>query len=293
MSKKIHKGKHKHGGDVSHESAADAAAVSKVPAAGVASAQASISTEDYHAQLHLLQVELVKLQRHFIGCGDKILVLLEGRDAAGKDGNIKRIVENLSPRETRVVALGKPSDRERGGWYFQRYVAQLPVAEELVLFNRSWYNRAGVEHVMGFCSKDEHEEFMQSVPKFEEMLVKSGIRLLKYYLDIGKGEQTRRLADRKSDPLKQWKSSPIDAVAIKHWRAYSDARDAMLLRTHTAIAPWHIVHADDKRLARLNLMRDILSRLHYAGKKNKLVQPDQDIAFEFTPDCIDAERLAR
>ena len=253
----------------------------------------SISAEDYGAQLRLLQIELVKLQRHFIGCGDRILVLLEGRDAAGKDGSIKRIVEHLSPRETRVVALGKPSDRERGGWYFQRYVAQLPVAEELVLFNRSWYNRAGVEHVLGFCSTEEHEEFMQSVPKFEEMLVNSGIALMKYYLDIGRGEQKRRLADRDRDPLKQWKTSPVDAVAIKHWRAYSDARDTMLLRTHTATAPWRIVRANDKRLARLNLMRDILSRLHYAGKKKKLVRPDPDIVFEFTPDCIDTRRLAR
>ena len=261
--------------------------------AAMSEATASISREDYDAQLHILQVELVKLQRHFIGRGDRILVLLEGRDSAGKDGSIKRIVEYLSPRETRVVALGKPSDRERGGWYFQRYVAQLPVAEELVLFNRSWYNRAGVEHVMGFCTKDEHEEFMRSVPKFEEMLVNSGIKLLKYYLDIGKDEQTRRLAERKRDPLKQWKSSPVDAVAIKHWKAYSQARDAMLLQTHSAVAPWHIVRADDKRHARLNLMRDMLSRLHYEGKKTKLVQPDPNIAFAFTPECITAERLAR
>ena len=253
----------------------------------------SISREDYHDQLNELQIELVKLQRHFIGCGDKILVLLEGRDAAGKDGSIKRIVEYLSPRETRVVALGKPSDRERKAWYFQRYVAQLPVAEEFVLFNRSWYNRAGVEHVMGFCSKQEHEEFMQSVPKFEEMLVNSGIKLLKYYLDIGKAEQTKRLAERHDDPLKQWKSSPIDAVAVKHWRAYSDARDDMLQRTHTAIAPWHIIRTDNKRLARLNLIRDMLTRLHYEGKKSKAVQPDPDIAFEFTPDCILSKRLAR
>ena len=289
MSKKKHKDKGRKGG---HMVAAGSAA-SAASAASAGAAKALISREDYDAQLHILQVELVKLQRHFIGCGDRILVLLEGRDSAGKDGSIKRIVEYLSPRETRVVALGKPSDRERGAWYFQRYVAQLPVAEELVLFNRSWYNRAGVEHVMGFCSKDEHEEFMQSVPKFEEMLVNSGIKLLKYYLDIGKDEQTRRLAERKRDPLKQWKSSPVDAVALKHWKAYSVARDAMLLRTHTAVAPWRIVRADDKRLARLNLMRDILSRLHYAGKKNKLVQPDSDIAFEFTPDCIDAKRLAR
>jgi polyphosphate kinase 2 len=270
------------------------AAKASAPAADArASSLESLSREDYEAQLHMLQVELVKLQRHFIRCQDRILVVLEGRDAAGKDGSIKRIVEYLSPRETRVVALGKPSDRERSGWYFQRYVPHLPVAEELVLFNRSWYNRAGVEHVMGFCTKEQHEEFMQSVPKFEEMLVGSGIRLLKYYLDISKGEQARRLDERRRDPLKQWKSSPVDAVAVKHWNAYSAARDAMLMRTHTATAPWRIVRADSKRLARLNLMRDMLSRLHYAGRKDKLVRPDTDIVFEFSPDCLEAGRLAR
>lgn len=253
----------------------------------------SISREDYNEQLHLLQLELVKLQRHSIEHSDKILILLEGRDAAGKDGSIKRIVEYLSPRETRVVALGKPSSRECKGWYFQRYVAQLPIAEEIVLFNRSWYNRAGVEKVMGFCSAEEHAEFMRSVPKFEEMLVHSGVKLLKYYLDISKSEQKKRLIDRVLDPLKQWKTSPVDAVAVKHWKAYSTARDEMLLRTHTAVAPWHIVRADSKRLARLNLIRDILSRLHYAGKKKKVVQPNPDIAFEFTPDCLDVKRLSR
>lgn len=252
-----------------------------------------IPHEDYKTELRELQVELVKLQRHFIGCGDKILVLLEGRDAAGKDGGIKRIVKYLSPRETRVVALGKPSDRQLSGWYFQRYVAQLPVAQELVLFNRSWYNRAGVEQVMGFCTEDEYEAFMLSVPKFEEMLINSGFTLLKYYLDISKDEQILRLADRERNPLKQWKTSPIDAVAVKHWKAYSSARDSMLLRTHTAVAPWSIVRGDDKRMARLNLMRDMLSRLNYADKNADLVVPDKAIVFDFTLDCIGAKQLAR
>jgi polyphosphate kinase 2 len=260
---------------------------------GVASHDAAeLSHADYKAELHDLQVELVKLQRHFIAHGDKILVLLEGRDSAGKDGSIKRIVAHLSPRETRVVALGKPSDRDTRAWYFERYVAHLPVAEELVLFNRSWYNRAGVERVMGFCTKAQYREFMQSVPRFEEMLVDSGIRLLKYYLDISKDEQKLRLAERRKDPLKQWKASPIDAVAIKHWDDYSEARDAMLLGSHTEAAPWQIVRTDSKRHARLNLMRDILSRLHYAGRSKKLVAPDRNIVFEFTPDCLATKQLA-
>jgi polyphosphate kinase 2 len=268
----------------------DAATAESPKLSGVS---AALTHEAYKAELRLLQIELVKLQRHFIGCGDKILILLEGRDAAGKDGSIKRIVKHLSPRETRVVALGKPSDRDQSAWYFQRYVPHLPVAQEMVLFNRSWYNRAGVEHVMGFCSKAEHEEFMLSVPTFEAMLVNSGITVLKYYLDISKDEQILRLTARENNPLKAWKSSPIDAVAVKHWKAYSKARDAMLLRTHTPIAPWHVVRTDDKRSARLNLIRDILSRVDYAGKKTSLVKPDFNIAFEFTPDCIDSKRLAR
>ncbi len=290
MSKK-HKRQDKHGKGGPRGDGAGAATAS-APDMG-APAGRSLSIEEYEAQLHALQVELVKLQRHFIRCRDSILVVLEGRDAAGKDGSIKRIVEHLSPRETRVVALGKPSDRDGSGWYFQRYVPHLPVAEELVLFNRSWYNRAGVEHVMGFCTQEQHEEFMQSVPKFEEMLVGSGIKLLKYYLDVSKDEQVKRLEERRRDPLKQWKSSPIDAVAVKHWKAYSTARDAMLMRTHTATAPWRVVRADNKRLARLALMRDILSRLHYAGRKDKLVRPDPEIVFEFSADCIETGRLAR
>jgi polyphosphate kinase 2 len=241
----------------------------------------SISRKEYELVLHDLQVELVKLQRHFIACEDRILAIFEGRDAAGKDGTIKRIVQHLSPRETRVVALGKPSDRDRSSWYFQRYVPHLPVAGELVLFNRSWYNRAGVERVMRFCSPAEYEQFIVSVPQFESMLVRSGIKLLKYYLDIDRGEQRRRLAERRRDPLTQWKSSPIDSQALKYWKGYSKARDEMLARTHTAEAPWSIVKADDKRLARINVIRDMLGRLHYAGKRDRLVEPDRRIVFPY------------
>ena len=242
-----------------------------------------LSKKSYKKELRDLQVELVKLQRHFIKCEDKILVILEGRDASGKDGTIKRIVQHLSPRETRVVALGKPSDRDRSAWYFQRYVTHLPVARELVLFNRSWYNRAGVERVMGFCSDAEYEEFMGSVADFENMLVRSGIKLLKYYLDISKAEQKRRLRSRKVDPLKQWKTSPIDDQAIKYWKKYSAARNDMLAQTHTPAAPWTLVRADDKRLARLNVIKDMLSRLHYMPKDERLVRADPRIVSTYDP----------
>ena len=250
----------------------------------------SISGKEYERVLHDLQVELVKLQRHFIACEDRILVIFEGRDAAGKDGTIKRIVQHLSPRETRVIALGKPSDRDRSTWYFQRYVPYLPAAGELVLFNRSWYNRAGVERVMGFCSPDEYKEFMLSVPQFEAMLVRSGIKLLKYYLDISHGEQRRRLAERRKDPLTQWKSSPIDGQALKYWKRYSKARDEMLAGTQTFEAPWTIVKADDKRLARINVIRDMLDHLPYPSKRVRLLRADPRIVFTY--DKSAAERLA-
>ena len=253
----------------------------------------SISKEIYKITLRKLQIELVKLQRHFIKCDDKILIILEGRDAAGKDGAIKRIVQHLSPRETRVVALGKPSDRDRTSWYFQRYVPHLPAAQELVLFNRSWYNRAGVERVMGFCTKAEHEEFMGSVSNFESMLVGSGVKLLKYYLDISKGEQKKRLKDRKSNPLKQWKVSPIDDQAIKYWKAYSRARNEMLARTHNPTAPWTLVRASDKRLARLNVIKDVLSRLHYTGKDKRLIRPDPQVVFTYDVSNLENGQLAK
>lgn len=250
--------------------------------------------ESYADQLRNLQIELVRLQRHLIGTGEKLLILLEGRDGAGKDGSIKVILEHMSPRESRVVALGKPSDREATQWYFQRYVALLPAAGEFVLFNRSWYNRAGVERVMGFCSKDEYERFLKDVPVFEEMLIKSGIRLFKYYLDIDKAEQKARLDARRNDPLKQWKISPIDEAALKHWSDYSRARDVMLARTGTKLSPWTVVSANDKKAARLNLIRDLLGRADYKNKgKTGLKVPDRGIVFPFTAKALKDARLAK
>ncbi len=253
----------------------------------------AISKKTYKDSLRRLQVELVKLQRHFIKCDDKILIILEGRDASGKNGTIKRIVQHLSPRETRVVALGKPSDRDRTGWYFQRYVPYLPVAQELVLFNRSWYNRAGVERVMKFCTEAEYEEFMGSVSNFEHMLVRSGVKLLKYYLDISKAEQKQRLKDRTTDPLKQWKVSPIDDEAVKNWKAYSLARNEMLARSHNPTAPWTLVRANDKRLARLNVIKDVLGRLHYTGKDKRLIRPDRKIVFAYDVSNLENGQLAK
>lgn len=241
----------------------------------------TLAKDEYKATLHALQIELVKLQRHFIRCDDKILILLEGRDTAGKDGVIKRIVQHLSPRETRVVALGKPSDRDRTAWYFQRFVPHLPTAQEFVLFNRSWYNRTGVERVMGFCTEAEHEEFLETVLDFEHMLVRSGIKLLKYYLDISRDEQRKRLKDRRDDPLKQWKVSPIDAEAVRRWNEYSIARNEMLARTHNPVTPWTVVRADDKRQARVNLIKDLLSRLHYGDKDAAVLPTDPDVIFPY------------
>ena len=239
------------------------------------------SETDYEAALRPLQIELVKLQRHFIGSGERILVIVEGRDGAGKDGTIKRVVEHLSPRDTRVVALGKPSDRETGQWYFQRYVPHLPSPGEFVLFNRSWYNRAGVEPVMGFCTHQEYEDFMNTVNTFEALLVGSGIKLFKYYLDISREEQMRRLRDRAKDPLKQWKVSPIDKAAVRQWKAYSRARDAMLSRTHHQAAPWAVIHSDNKKSARIHLLRHLLSRLDYPGKLPRLLQWNPAIVSEW------------
>jgi polyphosphate kinase 2 len=242
---------------------------------------ASLDDARYEPTLRDLQIVLVKVQRHIIKHGHKVLVIFEGRDASGKDGAIKRIVEHLSPRETRVVALGKPSDRDRASWYFQRYVQYLPAAQEMILFNRSWYNRAGVEPIMGYCTREETEAFLQAVPAFEEQLRGAGIQILKYYLDVSKKEQKQRLRERRKDPLKQWKVSPVDRVALKYWNAYSKARDEMLARTSTAAAPWTIVGADDKHRARLNIIRDLVGRIECPGIGKHIGVPDPGIVFRY------------
>jgi polyphosphate kinase 2 len=235
----------------------------------------------YESILRDLQIELVKIQRHVIKHGHKVLVIFEGRDASGKDGTIKRIVEHLSPRETRVVALGAPSDKERTSWYFQRYVPHLPAAHEMVLFNRSWYNRAGVERVMGFCTGREYQRFLEDVVPFEHMLIGAGMQILKYYLDISKREQAKRLRSRRHDPLKWWKISPIDKVAVKNFGAYSEARDRMLAQTSSALSPWIIVRADDKRAVHLNVIRDLLTRINCPGIKKHFAVPDRDVVFRY------------
>lgn len=236
------------------------------------------TVSEYGDQLRALQIGLSALQRRIIADRRKLLVIVEGRDAAGKDGIIKRVVEHLSPRDTRVVALGPPSDRDRRSWYFQRWSGHLPASGEIVLFNRSWYNRAGVERVMGYSNDAEFEEFMATVPLFEQLLAHCGITLVKYYLDISKEEQKKRLAARRDDPLKQWKISPVDDQALKRWKAYSAARDEMLARTHSVAAPWTVVRADDKRHARLSLIRDLLTRLGEDGEESYGL-PDPNAAF--------------
>ncbi len=252
-----------------------------------------LSDDEYETALYDLQVELVKFQRDIIANGEKVMVIMEGRDGAGKDGTIKRIIENLSPRETRVVALPKPSDRELTQWYFQRYVFWLPAAGEFVLFNRSYYNRAGVEPVMGFCTKTQTEHFFDEVADFETMLVKSGIQLFKYYLDISKAEQKERLEARREDPLKQWKISPIDAKAMEKWSAYSKARDTMFARTNHKNGPWTAVHADNKKQARINIIRDLLSRSEYKGKRSALLKTDRRIILPVDKALLKSSTLSR
>jgi polyphosphate kinase 2 len=229
----------------------------------------------YEREKARLQVELLKAQKWVRDSGQKLVLLFEGRDAAGKGGTIKRFTEHMNPRTARVVALEKPSEAETGQWFFQRYVKHLPTAGEIVLFDRSWYNRAGVERVMGFCSPNDYLEFMRQTPELERMLVRSGIRLFKYWFSITREEQARRFKARKVDPLKQWKLSPIDVASLSHWDDYTEAKEAMFFYTDTADAPWTIVKSDDKKRARLNCMRHFLSALPYPDKNRKVVHaPD-------------------
>ncbi|NIG55977.1 polyphosphate kinase 2 [Chitinophaga sp. Cy-1792] len=239
-----------------------------------------------------LYIELVKLQKEIIASQLKLLVILEGRDAAGKDGTIKAITLHLSPRETKVVALSKPSDRECREWYYQRYTSHLPASGEFVLFNRSWYNRAGVEKVMGFCTDKEYISFFTEVELFEKMLTDAGVIIFKYYLDISKKEQRKRMEDRKENPLKQWKVSPIDEVALKRWHAYSKARDRMLLQTNFRHSPWYVVNADDKEAAHIALISHLLKQLSYTGKNKKLLSEDDDLVYAATADAVQ-QRLFR
>jgi polyphosphate kinase 2 len=217
----------------------------------------------YVEEIAHLQFELIKLQESVRLRGLKVLVIFEGRDAAGKGGVIKRITESLNPRICRVVALGIPTERERGQWYFQRYVAQLPSCGEIVLFDRSWYNRAGVERVMGFCTDEEYEEFLRAVPLFEEMLVRSGIYLIKYWFSVNDEEQERRFQERMRSPTKRWKLSSMDIESRKHWVEYSMAKDALFARTDTKLTPWFVVDADNKKKARLNCIAHLLQQIEY------------------------------
>ncbi|WGW05681.1 polyphosphate kinase 2 [Tropicibacter oceani] len=229
-----------------------------------------LSRREYEKQKAQLQAELLKVQIWAQETGQKFVLLFEGRDAAGKGGTIKRFTEHLNPRNARVVALNKPTDVERGQWYYQRYIQHLPTAGEIVLYDRSWYNRAGVERVMGFCEPNEYLEFMRQTPDLERMLVRSGIRLYKYWFSVTQAEQRRRFESREHDPLKQWKLSPIDKASLNKWDDYTEAKEAMFFYTDTADAPWTVVKSDDKKRARLNTMRHFLATLDYPGKDHAI-----------------------
>lgn len=232
-----------------------------------------MSRRNYEREKYRLQVELLKLQAWVKATGQRVVILFEGRDAAGKGGAIKRFMEHLNPRGARVVALEKPTEEERGQWYFQRYVEHLPTRGEIVLFDRSWYNRAGVERVMGFCSDEEYQEFMLQTPEFERNLARSGIHLIKFWFSVSRKEQRRRFKERKSHPLKQWKLSPVDLASLDKWEAYTAAKEAMFFNTDTADAPWTVVKSDCKKRARLNALRYVLHKLPYAKKDAKLIGP--------------------
>ncbi|SFS15928.1 polyphosphate kinase 2 [Yoonia litorea] len=239
---------------------------------------AKLARRPYEAEKAQLQAELLKVQLWAQETGQRFVLLFEGRDAAGKGGTIKRFTEHLNPRAARVVALNKPTDEERGQWYFQRYIDHLPTSGEMVLYDRSWYNRAGVERVMGFCEPEEYLEFMRQTPELERMLTRSGIRLYKYWFSVTQSEQKRRFDSRATDPLKQWKLSPIDKASLDKWDDYTEAKEAMFFYTDTKDAPWTVVKSNDKKRARLNCMRHFLSTLDYPGKDLEVAKaPEPEI----------------
>jgi len=237
-----------------------------------------LKREPYEEELVALQIELVKLQIDTQAQGRRLVVVFEGRDTAGKGGCIARFMQHLNPRHARAVALTKPTETERGQWYFQRYIAHMPTRGDIVLFDRSWYNRAGVERVMGFCSKDQLADFMRDVPAFEDLLVRDGMRLFKFFLTIGRETQLERFHERRHDPLKRWKLTEVDLAAIDKWDAYTEAQHEMFRFTHTAAAPWTVVRANDQRRARLEAIRTVLAAIDYEGKDAELVgKPDPKI----------------
>ena len=247
-----------------------------------------LSRKKYERDYAALQIELAKLQSWLRDSGERLAVVFEGRDAAGKGGSIKRLTENLNPRAAHVVALQKPTEAEQGQWYFQRYIAHMPTKGEIIAFDRSWYNRAVVEPVFGFCTEAQRDAFFEQVPEFEDLIVKDGIRLVKIWLTVGRAEQLRRILARESDPLKQWKLSSIDVKGLSLWEEYSAAISMMFARSHHNVAPWHVVRSDDKRRARLAIIRLVLSQFDYAGKDESLIgAPDpalvgapEDMGFE-------------
>jgi polyphosphate kinase len=264
-------------------------------AAGASTAVTDTERADrshYFRELFRLQAELVKLQDWVVATRQKVVILFEGRDAAGKGGAIKRVTQRLNPRVCRVVALPAPSDRERSQWYFQRYAAHLPAAGEIVLFDRSWYNRAGVERVMGFCTEEEVEEFFRSVPEFERMLVRSGTRLLKYWFSITDEEQHLRFLGRIHDPLKQWKLSPMDLESRRRWEDYTHAKEIMLQRTHIPEARWWVVHAVDKKRARLNFIDHLLQQFEYLEQiKPPILLPERERHEDYSRQAVPAEMM--
>ena len=248
-----------------------------------------LKRRDYERTLRLLQIELLKVQRWVIAEGERIVILFEGRDAAGKGGTIKRFREHLNPRGARGVALAKPNDTERGQWYFQRYIAQLPTAGEIVFFDRSWYNRAGVEPVMGFCTPTEYLQFIRQVSDIERSLIDGGITLIKLWFDVGRKEQRRRIESRRTDPLKHWKLSPIDAQAMQRWDEYTRARDSMFFYSHTRESPWIVIRSDDKKRARIHTILTVLNLLSYPDKDPQIVTPPDPLLVGHAPDMFPIE----